>query len=67
MISTNAKDFRRFMRRVRASDMDKFLKSGCDMGWYGHFIQPVRTPEIDDALRQILNDKNTGSFYKNSR
>ena len=56
MISTYGKDFRKFMRRVRASDMDKFLKTGCDMGWYGHFIQPIKTPEIDKVLRRILND-----------
>jgi len=50
------KSSRRFFRRLRASDMYKFLRSGCEMGWYGHFTKPVPTPGIDDVLRKILKD-----------
>jgi hypothetical protein len=26
---------------MRASDMSSFRRTGCDMGWYGHFTGPV--------------------------
>jgi len=33
--------------------MRDFLKSGCDMGWYGHFVGPVPTPKIKETLRKF--------------
>ena len=47
---------RRFYRRMRASDMKPFLKSGCDMGWYGHFVGLVPTPKIKEVLKKIMAD-----------
>lgn len=52
----NRKDYRRFLRRMRASDMKPFLKSGCDMGWYGHFVGPVPTPKINSVIERIRED-----------
>jgi len=50
------KDYRKFIRHKRASDMKPFLKSGCDMGWYGHFVGPVPIYpiKIKETVRLIM-------------
>jgi len=58
------KDHRRFYRRMRASNMKPFLKTGCDMGWYGHFVGPVPTPNIEKVLARILYDMNNKVLTK---
>jgi hypothetical protein len=53
----NRKDYRRFMRRLRASDMVSFLKTGCDMGWYGHFRQiEIDANKIRKVVAKIIRD-----------
>jgi len=49
---------RRFYRRLRASDMKAFLKTGCDMGWYGHFVEQVKIDKdkMKRAIRRIMDD-----------
>ena len=49
---------RRFYRRLRASDMKAFLKTGCDMGWYGHFVELVKIDKdkMKRAIRRIMDD-----------
>ena len=56
MAELNQKDYRRFFRRMRASDMKPFLKTGCDMGWYGHFVGLVPTQNIDKTIKRIMLD-----------
>lgn len=36
--------------------MKPFLKTGCDMGWYGHFVGPVPTPRIKYVINMIMQD-----------
>jgi hypothetical protein len=52
------RDARRFYRRMRASDMKPFLKSGCDMGWYGHFVGPVKVDpgKLSATIKKIMSD-----------
>ena len=52
----NQKDYRRFYRIIRASNMSKYRKTGCDMGWYGHFIGPVPTPRINKVVKRIMSN-----------
>ena len=54
----NRKDYRRFMRHLRASDMKPFRKTGCDMGWYGHFKGPVKTDpkKLAKARKMMLEE-----------
>lgn len=51
------KDARRFLRRMRASDMKPFLKTGCDMGWYGHFVGLVYVDPVKmrETIKKIIN------------
>lgn len=47
------KEYRRFMRRMRASDQKPFLKTGCDTGLYDHFKGPTPTPKLHEAKALI--------------
>jgi len=53
---SSGRSARHFLRRMRASDMKPFLKTGCDMGWYGHFVGPVPTPRIKYVINMIMQD-----------
>lgn len=52
----SGKDARSFLRRMRASDMSKFLKTGCDMGWCGHFVGPVYVDpaKMRETIQKII-------------
>ena len=52
----SSKYHRRFYRRMRASDMKPYLKTGCDMGWYGHFVGFVPTPKANSIVKKIIAD-----------
>lgn len=47
------KNVRRFLRRVRSTDMKAYLKTGADMGMYGVIVDPVK---IEAAKLQHVID-----------
>lgn len=53
----NPKWVRKFYRRIIASEMEPYLKSGCDMGLYDHFKGPVHTPKLNSILWQIIENQ----------
>jgi hypothetical protein len=57
LMKLNCKDYRKFIRHFRASNMYQYLKSGCDIGWYDHFTSVLINKDKINRVKQKMKEE----------